>query len=349
MRAYGSDRVRETGGRIILHSRLPKGWVPRIERTNTSAQFPGTAILWDGQYLEVISADALPAGGVRYVLAPWRDEHAMRRFEAYDDASEARLLADHQMARRQRKHSAAARLGSMFLGHLPAPVQIHLGNELGVMPHRMTLLSILPVLALAGTCVWIGVSTFMAGEPSPIADSVVMLSMFMLAESVFRYNVAMTQQRGMGSLLGILAYLLVWIANPHRERWPSPFGSARGEKTFMLPPSEEVERADALEMRAPFLTLLTPSEQALLAERFGFDYRRHAYAPAWALLACGAIGIISSLPKADASVSGLVSLVVALLLVLEQTLRLLTFKRGPAGSVFGALVRPFARDLLERR
>ena len=55
------------------------------------------------------------------------------------------------------------------------------------------------------------------------------------------------------------------------------------------------------------------------------------------------------IPKATGSFSAFVSLVCAGFVVLEQTMRLLAFKRGPAGSIFGALVRPFARDLLGRR
>ena len=57
MTPYGSDRVRVDGERIVLSSRLPKGWTARVERTLTSAEFPGTAVLWDEQYFEVIGAD----------------------------------------------------------------------------------------------------------------------------------------------------------------------------------------------------------------------------------------------------------------------------------------------------
>lgn len=346
MRAYGSDRFRMAGGRVILHSRLGKGWVPRTEKTLTHSEFPGTAVLWDEQYYEVLAADLLPAGGVRYVLSAWRDDHVIRVFESYDEASEARLGEDYARARRQRKHSVAARLSAMVLGHLPSHVQVHLANELGLFPHRLTLWSIVPVLAAAGTCVWIGVDRYMRGVPSPIPGWVLVLTAFMLAESVFRYLVAMTQLRAMGSLPGILLYLFFWVVHPGRARLVSPFRFAKGEGLMTLPPSAEVEQRDALEMRAPLLTLLTPAEQALLAKRFGFDYRKHAYGITWAMLVCAALGVATMVPKAAESVSALLSLVCAGLVVLEQAVRLLAFRRGPAGSVFGALVRPFARDLL---
>lgn len=349
MRAYGADRVRLAGGKVILHSRISKGWTPRTEKTLTSAEFPGTAVYWDEQYFEVLAADLLPAGGVRYVLAAWSDHHAIRVFEPYNDVSEARLAEDFERAARQRKHSLAASLSAMFLGHLPAPVQMHLANELGVFPHRMTLWSVLLVVVTTGAAVLVSIDTYMKGVPNPIPDAVLLLVFFMLAEAVFRFFVAMTQLRGMGSMLGILVYLLFWLLHPNRGRLVSPFQSAKGEGLMSLPPPPGVEQQDALEMRAPLLTLLRPSEQLLLAERYGFDYRRHASGVAWVMLVCSALGVASMVPKAPQSVSALVSLVCAGLVALEQVMRLFAFQRGPAGSVFGALVRPFARDLLGNR
>ena len=347
MRAYGSDRFRVSGGKVILHSRISKGWMPRTEKTLTNAEFPGTAVYWDEQYYEVLAADLLPAGGVRYVLAEWRDDHAIRDFKPYNAESEGRLAADFERAKRQRKHSVLARVAAMFLGHLPSHVQMHLANELGLFPHRLTLWSIVPVLVANGTIVYIGVDRYMSGLPNPIPDWAMLLAAFMLFESVFRYFVAMTQTRAMGSVLGMLAYLLFWTFHPNRARLVSPFVSAKGEGiATSIAPSAEIEQRDALEMRAPLLTLLTPAEQLLLADRFGFDYRKHAYGITWAMLVCAALGVASMLPKASSSISAFVSLVCAGFVVLEQAMRLLAFKRGPAGSVFGVFVRPFARDLL---
>ena len=348
MRAYGSDRCRVSGSKVILHSRLGKGWTPRTEKTLTSAEFPGTAVYWDEQYYEVLAADLLPAGGVRYVLAAWRDDHAIRQFQPYNAESEGRLAADYAMAMRQRKHSVAARFAAMFLGHLPSHVQVHLANELGLFPHRLTLWSLVPVLAATATCVLVYVHTTMESIPNPIPDFVLILTAYMLAEAVFRFLVAMSQLRAMGSMLGIVIYLFFWLLHPNRAKLVSPFQSAKGEGLMTLPPPPGVEEADSLEMRAPLLTLLTPAEQALLADRFGFDYRKHAYGITWSMLVCAALGVASMVPKASQSLSALVSLICASLVVLEQVLRLLAFKRGPAGSVFGTLVRPFARDLLRR-
>ena len=88
MQAYGSDRLRQDGERWILASHLDKGWTARVEKTLTTAEFPGTAILWDDRYFEVVGSEPLPPGGVRYVLEPWREQHAMRLTDRYDEPSE---------------------------------------------------------------------------------------------------------------------------------------------------------------------------------------------------------------------------------------------------------------------
>jgi len=345
MNPYGSDRVRFSAGKVILQARLSKGWTPRTPKSETHAEFPGTAVQWDEEMFEVVDARLLPAGGVRYVLEPWRDDHTIRLFEPYSEESEARLAADFEKAKRQRKHSLFARLSGVVLGHLPAPVQMRLADELGIFPARMTLLSIVPSLGLMAACVWLYVESRMTFTPSPIPLWLWAFTMFMLADSAVRFQVAMSQNRGIGSFPGTLAYALFWRVMRRRMSLPAPFEGAKGEKVFMLPPSEEVAAHDSVAWRSWMLSLLSPQEQARLAERYGYDYRKHSRDLAWALLAVGTIGIISSVPKLQ-TFSGFVSLLVAGLIVLEQALRLLAFRRGPAGSFFGILVRPFVQDLL---
>lgn len=350
MQPYGSDRVRASAGKVILHSRLPKGWTARTPKSATHAEFPGTAVLWDDAYYEVLSADPLPAGGVRYVLAPWRDDHTIRTFEAYTPDSEARLRADHETAVRQRRHSLLARCSGLLLGHLPAPVQNRLGDELGVFPARMTLLSLIPPVVLFGTCLWLyaGARLEQDQDLTPVPAWLWLFALYMLLDSAVRFLIAMTQNRGTGSLPGLVLYALFWLLAPKRWNLVAPFERSRGEKLFTLPPGEEVARHDSVEWRSWMLTLLPPSEQHALAQRYAYDYRRHASGLAWALLAVGAVGVLSSIPKLD-RFSGLVSLAVAGLIVLEQALRLRAFRQGPAGSIFGILVRPFVRDLLHRQ
>lgn len=337
MQPYGSDRVRASGGKVILHSRLPKGWTPRTPKSTTHAEFPGTAVLWDDQYFEVLSAEPLPAGGVRYTLAPWQDAHTFRLFVTYDAASEARLRADHETAQRQRRHSRLAQASSMLLGHLPSSVQERLGNELGLLPARMTLLSLIPPVVLFGTCVWLYVDAKIGQQLAPIPPWLWLLACLMMLDTAVRFLIAMSQNRGAGSLPGTIAYLLYRLVTGKRTAPP---------KLAREVPEETVQR-DSVEWRSWMFTLLSPAEQRALAQRYGYDYRKDAWSVAAALLAVGAIGIVSSVSKLD-RFSGFTSLIVAALIVLEQAIRLPKLKRGPAGSVFGALVRPFIRDVLTR-
>lgn len=336
MRPHGSDRARVVRDRIILHSRLSKGWTPRTPRSGTHAEFPGTAVLWDDQYYEVLAADPLPAGGVRYELAAWRDDHTIRAFSIYDENSEAALRADHEAAARQRRRSRFAALSGMILGHLPQRAQDRLANDYGLFPARMTMLSTVPALVLVGACVWFYVDARMSLRPSPVPVWLWLFALFMLADSAMRFMVAMSQNRGIGSVPGTLLYGIYELATQKPGSAPAP---------LRLPDDPERDRLDGIEMRTPFMTLLTSAEQTLLAQRYGFDYRKDASTIAWSILVVGAVGVIASVPRLGTA-GGTASLLIAALIVLEQALRLRAFKHGPAGSIFGAFVRPFMRKLL---
>lgn len=351
MHPYGGDRFRTVGEKFILHARISKGWTARVAKTNTTAEYPGTAVLWDNEYFEVVAAELLPQGGVRYVLEAWRDDHVIRVFDSYDEATEARRLEDFRAASVQRKKSVGARFMGILLGHFPSHVQKHLEHEYGVTPARMTILSCLLPLALLGICVWLKADAALRKAESPVPVWVWFLALGMLVESAMRFLVAMSQNRGMGSLLGFIAYIPFWYLTPARQKWPKPWAEERGlSASFTIPPPDDVAIRDSLEVRGVWLTLLTPAEQLRLAERFGFDYRKHAYGLSWIILAGSVLGAVSSFVKvADSrSFSALISLIVAGALAIEQVLRLIAFKRGPAGSFLGVLVRPFMRDLLER-
>lgn len=339
MQPFGSDRLRQAGEKLVLLSALPKGWTPRVPKTNTSAEYPGTTVLWEDQYFEVVEATAVDGGRVRYVLAPWREEHTIRTFESYDDASEARRLADHQLARRQRRASAASRFSGFLLGHLPNPVQVHMQNELGVVPARMTIASAIPPIVFFGICVYLAAGATIEGGRSPIPSWLTIVAGFMTIESLVRIAVALSGNRGLGSAIGTLVHAVFGRRIPADER---------GQSLFTLPPPEDVATRDALLVKGPLLTLLSRAEQQRLAERHGFDYRQHAYGLTWMMLVFALLGAISSWVKvADrGSISALISLLVAAGVAAEQVLRLTQLPRGPAPSVFGALVRPFVRDLL---
>src|SRR5512141_8639 len=117
MTPYGTDRVRPgQAGEWIVSCRHSKGWTPRVAKTLTSAGHPGAAVLWDDHYFEVVSAQPGAAGTVRYVLAPWRDNHAIRLTDSYDAASEARREEEWCKAIAREKGRVAANTLGVFTG-----------------------------------------------------------------------------------------------------------------------------------------------------------------------------------------------------------------------------------------
>jgi hypothetical protein len=235
-------------------------------------------------------------------------------------------------------------LASIVLGHLPAPVQNRLANEYGVTAPRMTVLSTIPSLVLLGICVWVYTSARMKMEASPVPTWVWLIALFMLADSAARYLSFMTSNRAMGSLPGTIVYAILSLIAPRQFPWPRE----RGSESFMIAPEADVAARDDLHMRAPLFTLLSPAEQHALAERYGFDYRAHAYAPAIIILSGALLGVITLLPKVrgNGGISAVLSFAVAALLTIEQIVRLYALQHRPAGSVLAPLVRPFVRRYL---
>ncbi|HEV2719134.1 MAG TPA: hypothetical protein VG323_03870, partial [Thermoanaerobaculia bacterium] len=219
MTPYGSDRVRVDGERIVLSSRLPKGWIARVGKTLTTAEFPGTAVLWEEQYFEVIGAEPLPQG-VRYTLEPWREHHSMRLTVRYDADSEAALAEEWRAARAREQRRKTAGALSMLTGHLPAIVQERLGAELGVLPSRMTQWSLLSELMLLAITIAIMASEYMTHHSIP-AWTVVVAAFFFL-EMLLRFLIVWTQHRPAGSTLGVIAYIVYWLMTGLRAD-ASPF------------------------------------------------------------------------------------------------------------------------------
>jgi hypothetical protein len=340
MEAYGSDRVRVSDdGRVLLSSRLVKRWTPRVEKTLTRTQFPGTAVLWSEAYYEVVAAEPLPAGGVRYTLLPWREEHVMRVVDQYDAATEALRIEEHARGLARERGRKSANILGMFTGHLPAAVQNQLASEIGVTPVRLTMLSTLPTYAVSIGLILLMVDNLLAGRGIPFA--MVVGAAYLLVESSVRFFIAMSQSRPIGSPLGIFAYLLFYSLARNRAQLVAPFRVEKGWSTPLSEAPEDVALRDAYTIREPFITLLTAEEQGRAAERFGYDYRKHSYVIAWIILAGSLCGIVSSVMR-----GAVVSSMTAVALAAEQVVRLAAFRRGPAPSILGWIARPFVRKVL---
>ena len=340
MQAYGSDRVRPGDGeQFVLLSRFPKQWTPRMPKSLTTAEFPGTAVLWEERYFEVIDVESLPQGGVRYVLEPWIEMHIMRTTDRYDPDREAERLAEWRaLHSRETKRKSASAL-ALLTGHLPSVVQEELGRELGISPTRLTITSAFGVYAVVmGLVLWI-VSGIMEQAPRPLA--IVVLTGYLFVETTFRFVVAWLVGRSIGSAAGTLGYLLYYYTVADRSHAVSPFAREKGTLVPISEASEERATSDALLLREPLVTLLSAADQSRVAERFGYDYRRQSRFIAAVILVFASLGIATSIHS-----GARISFLVAAGLAGEQLYRLAVLGRRPAGSVLGVLARLFVRKLL---
>jgi hypothetical protein len=338
MLPYGTDRLRPAEGeRIVIASRLSKGWVARVGKTLTSAEFPGTAVRWEEQYFEVVEARSLAQGGVEYVLEPWREHHVMRVVAAYDDASEAAREVAHREHLAREKGRKVANMLALLTGHLPAVVQNAIAADLGLLPNRISFLSILGEYAVVGGFVIWLVTYVMRQTPPPFA--LIVVTAALAVETTARFFVNYTQSRPIGSSVGLVAYTVWWLLTGRRAT--SPFAVAKGWKVVISETPDERKLPDLLATYEPLLTLLPERDQHRIAERFGYDYRRQATIIAVGILVFCLIGVASSLVR-----DAFVAFLVACALAGEQIYRLAVMRRRPVGSVFGILVRPFVRKLL---
>ena len=347
MRAFGADRVRAgKGEQWILFSPRPKNWQACVPKTLTTAEHPGTAILWEERFFEVVSAER-SGTGVRYVLEPWRDHHVIRVSDLYDDASEQQREADHHATIARERGRKTANFAGIFTGLLPASAQEQLRTELGLLPAKLTSLSLLLPFAYVVWFVLRFVQDLFDHQATPFA--LLLLAIYLLFETIIRLYFAWFQRRPIGSILGVVPYVIFYVAAGKRTGAVSPFEVPRGQRVFITEPTDDVALRDAYNMREPFLTLLSAGEQQALSKRFGFDYRKHGRVVAWVILFGAAAGVASSVGKLQAGprLSAFVSLIVALGIGIEQLVRLVAMRRGPVPSVFGVFVRPFARKLLQ--
>jgi hypothetical protein len=334
VQAFGSDRLRQEGDRWILVSRLDKGWTPRVEKTHTTAEFPGTTVVWEEQHWEVALAEPLPQGGMRYILDPWRENLAMRVVEHYDAPSEAVRVEEHRKKLLREKQRLSAKLLAVVVGHFPALVQNEMASELGLLAPRITLMSIFGMYLVGACLVLYGVSRIMAGETAGIS----VLAIPILSGTSYRLFIVWTQNRAIGTIYGLVGYSIYYAIT---KRGPSPFAVEKGWAVKSTEATPDVVLQDSFTMREPFVTFLIPEEQQRIAARFPYDYRRESTKVAAIVLVGSLVGLASSFYT-----GAIISAMAASALAFEQIIRMMSFRRGPAASVLRFITRPLVRKFL---
>jgi hypothetical protein len=331
-------------GAYLLVSPKSKDWTPRRGGSQTRSSHPGAAVAWGGRILEVVAAEPQPDGGIRYRLEPWDDRHAIRVTHPYDAASEAR---------REREETAQARSGdwrllsvifSPLLGHLPGAVQHRMETQFGAPAQLMTIVSALPVFAVAFVSLLGQVIGVMGGLNVLPFELPVPLAAYLAVESAVRFGSAWLAGHPMGSAAGALIWAAVEVLAGRPLGRPAP----------VLPPARDVGPLERLDDRfqvlEPYLSLLPEREQRTLEAAYGFDWRKWGRMTVAVLFLLGGDNVLGTLLALAGGLAGpgdWAWLAGSAALVLEQFVRRAAMARGrPRGSVLGVLVRPFAAPIL---
>jgi len=334
VQAYGSDRLRVSpeDGRIFLSSRMPKEWQGRAVRAASDIPHPGTAVLWDDVFYEVLEITELPTGGVQYELAPFPDDLLMRGGVAYDEASEVERAAVMRDVKRWERSRKIVNWLAPITGHAPAAVQEWMHREIGTPLTALTIASAIPPIIFAAVCLRWMLNERMDGAALPIPKILLLFALYLGIESAFRLYSAANSGRPVGSVPGLVVYAIAHALFLRHTALPSAFKVERGYASFSrTAPPDDVALHDALIMREPFLTLLAVRDQQKLAERFGF------------------IGLLTSIGglRQGHGLSALVSLFLSGWLAIEQVVRWPALASNGAASILRFVVRPLSGRLLD--
>jgi hypothetical protein len=350
-RPFGRDRLAGVrDGKLFLFCREPKGWHVRSDATGTSAEHPGTCVRWEDELFEVEAFEPHADGRVTYALRPWDVRHAIRVVATYSPETEAARSAERRDAGRRVAGHTGILLLAPVLGCLPAHVQERLENEYNVRASRMSLASALPLFLFGAFCI-IAARAAVLGGPLLLPPGVLIAGQYLFAESNMRIAIALTQDRGIGTVVGTALYEIWCLMRRGLDR--ATGRKVEPEKSFFeVEPSDPWEEEfDRFHLLEPVLSFLEPGEQASLAKRFGFDGLKWGRISAiFLLIAVGPFALSALfgfllIPRAW----DLLLLASAGGLSIEQVLRLRRVAaRELAPSILRVLVRPAARRLLDR-
>jgi hypothetical protein len=207
-RPYGPDQAHEErDGTWIVVAPAAKRWRARRSRTRISPEHPGTAVSWDGELFEVVSAQENEGGQSRYRLARWQDRHTIRVFDRYDEAAEEtrareRVEGALRVSRRRRLILLAP-----LAGHAPAEIQEEWERAYDVPASLMTLVSALPLFVFGVLCsLSLTIRGFTGVPVLPLPGGVLVLGLYLMIESGMRISAAWGEGRPAGSLAGTLAW-----------------------------------------------------------------------------------------------------------------------------------------------
>jgi len=206
-------RLRRVDGGLVVDCPFePPGWTPRKVGDQIRADFPGSAVRYDGELFEVVSGEGRSdSDGVRYRLEPWDDR--CRMGPPVDLGPEACRAWHRRFARIRLEEKQAHTLSWLapLAGLLPAADQEALESRLGVSAGRATLLSaglflLLSLPTAAFGLVVLLVPDFAADDSwLQVLPALLLPAAYLGVESWVRFNIVMSEWRPVGSLPVVLA------------------------------------------------------------------------------------------------------------------------------------------------
>ena len=143
----------------------------------------------------------------------------------------------------------------------------------------------------------------------------------------------------MGSSIGLVAYIVYYFTIADRTRAVSPFAEEKGMSIAISATPEDRAASDALLMRESLVTLLSPADQARVAARFGYDYKRQSRFIAAMILVFASLGIATSIHNRAIFFSSQPSSPASSFTAFHP-------RPAPGRKRPGILARPFVRKLL---
>ena len=203
------------------------GWRPRPPRVPSRPDFPGTAVLYQERWFEIVRMEQATAGArVLYHLRPWDETHAIRAPQELSRAAAERATATHRQELRNKRQGSLAGLLIVLVGLLPADVQKRMELRYGINPAIGSLLSaaFLAALSMASLLLVFAmrkgmVMGVLAGYVR-FAESILPVFLYLLLESLLRVNCALNSEP-LGSFLVAGPYNLIrLVAEGARREGP---------------------------------------------------------------------------------------------------------------------------------
>jgi hypothetical protein len=207
--------------RLRLETPVERNWRPRIEGDQIRSAHPGTALLFQDRYYEVMLCEPGEDGLIHYHLSPWRDDSLIRQAAELSAATSEQAAIDHREERQRHKRSTLLLVATPLLGLLPSRDQIRLEKEYGADPIFNTTISAILIGLPASVITWLGIAASIGssfGSPAAGARQYTGLALYFLAESLIRGSSALTAGQPVGSVPVVIVAELVRAIRGSRGR-----------------------------------------------------------------------------------------------------------------------------------